>query len=59
MKSLSHLIIAFVVGLIGQVSAEESRNWTLASTGKVISGILQSKSADNSSMKSVRNYMAA
>jgi hypothetical protein len=51
MKSLRHLIIAFVVGLISQVSAEESRNWTQASTGKVISGTLQSKSADNSEAK--------
>lgn len=48
MKSLRHLIIAFVIGLSSQVVAEESRNWTQASSGKAISGTLLSKSAENS-----------
>lgn len=51
MTSFRNLIIACFAGLLSQASAEESRSWTQASTGKVISGTLQSKSADNSEVK--------
>lgn len=51
MKSIHHIIIAVLLGIVCHASAEEARNWTQAATGRTIRGTLESKNADNSEAK--------